>query len=171
MPIKDLPSIFGIRPHDINRVFHEFDAFSPLQTHRNNNLYSTSNKYHGDGCKTNFERCDGNIVMKFKVAKDLSKVSGRKDIVKDIQYKPFKSDQPFGGPGAHNGGRMAFGPDGFLYVGTGDRHRGICGQDNSLLCSVVLRIDGNGKGASGNKVIEPHQVFRLQLFFALCHTL
>ena len=36
MPIKDLPSIFGIRPHDINRVFHEFDAFSPFQTHRNN---------------------------------------------------------------------------------------------------------------------------------------
>ena len=36
MPIKHLPSIFGIRPHDINRVFHEFDAFSPLQTHRNN---------------------------------------------------------------------------------------------------------------------------------------
>ena len=27
-------------------------------------LYSTSNKYHGSGCKTNFERCDGNIVMK-----------------------------------------------------------------------------------------------------------
>jgi hypothetical protein len=36
MPIKHLPSIFGIRPHDINRVFHEFDAFSPLQTHRTN---------------------------------------------------------------------------------------------------------------------------------------
>jgi glucose/arabinose dehydrogenase len=33
-------------------------------------LYSTSNKYHGSGCKTNFEKCDGNIVMKFKVAKN-----------------------------------------------------------------------------------------------------
>jgi len=65
-------------------------------------LYSTSNKYHGSGCKTNFERCDGNIVMKFKVNKDLTKVSGRADIVKDIQYKPFESNQPFGGPGAHN---------------------------------------------------------------------
>ncbi len=30
-------------------------------------VYSTSNKYYGTGCKTNFERCDGNIVMKFKV--------------------------------------------------------------------------------------------------------
>ena len=28
-------------------------------------VYSTSSKYHGDGCKTNFERCDGNIVIKF----------------------------------------------------------------------------------------------------------
>jgi len=66
-------------------------------------LYSTSSKYHGSGCKTNFEKCDGNIVMKFKVSKDLTKVSGRTDIVKDIQYKPFESNQPFGGPGAHNG--------------------------------------------------------------------
>ena len=47
---------------------------------------------------------------------------------------------------------MVFGPDGYLYVGTGDRHRGICGQDNTILCSVVLRIDGNGKGHPKNKV-------------------
>ena len=122
-------------------------------------LYSTSTKYHGDGCKTNFERCDGNIVMKFKVAKDMKSISGRTDIVKDIQYKPFKSNQPFGGPGAHNGGRMAFGPDGYLHVGTGDRHRGVCGQDNTLLCSVVLRIDGNGKGHSKNKVKGDKRIY------------
>jgi len=34
-------------------------------------LYSSSTKYYGDGCKTNFEKCDGNIVMKFKVSEDL----------------------------------------------------------------------------------------------------
>ena len=28
-------------------------------------LYSTSTKYHASGCKTNFEKCDGNIVMSF----------------------------------------------------------------------------------------------------------
>ena len=122
-------------------------------------LYSTSSKYHGSGCKTNFEKCDGNIVMKFKVSKDLTKVSGRTDIVKDIQYKPFESNQPFGGPGAHNGGRMAFGPDGYLYVGTGDRHRGICPQDNTLLCGVVLRIDGNGKGHPDNKVKGDSRIY------------
>ena len=62
--------------------------------------YSTSTKYHGSGCKTNFEKCDGNIVMRFNVSKDLKSVSNRTDIVKDIQYKPFESNQPFGGPGA-----------------------------------------------------------------------
>jgi glucose/arabinose dehydrogenase len=83
---------------------------------------------------------------------DLTKVSDRTDIVKDIQYKPFESNQPFGGPGAHNGGRMAFGPEGYLWVGTGDRHRGVCPQDNSLVCGVVLRIDADGKGHPKNKI-------------------
>ena len=34
MPIKHLPSIFGMRPLDINRVFHELDAFAPLVSQR-----------------------------------------------------------------------------------------------------------------------------------------
>ena len=80
-------------------------------TSKNRRIYvaSTSNKYHGDGCKTNFERCDGNIIMRFVVSKDMKSVSERTDIVKDIQYKPFESDHPFGGPGAHNGNRLRFG--------------------------------------------------------------
>ncbi len=49
-------------------------------------VYSTSNKYHGDGCQTNFDKCDGNIVMRFKVSDDLTSVSDRTDIVTDIQY-------------------------------------------------------------------------------------
>jgi glucose/arabinose dehydrogenase len=122
-------------------------------------LYSTSNKYHGDGCKSNFERCDGNIVMKFTVSKDFKSLSNRTDIVKDIQFKPFKSDQPFGGPGAHNGGRIRVGPDGYLWVGTGDRHRGICPQDNSLICGVVLRIDGDGNGHPKNKIKADKRIY------------
>ncbi len=113
-------------------------------------VYSTSNKYYGDGCKTNFEKCDGNIVMRFKVSDDLKSVSDRTDIVKDIQYKPFKSNQPFGGPGAHNGGRLRVGPGGYLWVTGGDRHRGICPQDGKLLCGKVLRIDGDGNAHPDN---------------------
>ena len=113
-------------------------------------VYSTSTKYHGSGCKTNFEKCDGNIVMRFKVSSDLKKVSDRTDIVKDIQYKPFESNQPFGGPGAHNGGRLRIGPGGYLWVAGGDRHRGVCPQDGKLLCGKVLRIDGDGNAHPDN---------------------
>lgn len=113
-------------------------------------VYSSSTKYHGDGCKTNFEKCDGNIVMKFKVSDDLKTVSNRTDIVTDIQYKPFMSDQPFGGPGAHNGGRLRMGPGGYLWVTGGDRHRGVCPQDGNLLCGKVLRIDGDGNAHPEN---------------------
>ena len=117
-------------------------------------VYSSSTKYHGSGCKTNFEKCDGNIVMRFKVSDDLKSVSNRTDIVTDIQYKPFESNQPFGGPGAHNGGRLRIGPGGFLWVTGGDRHRGICPQDGQLLCGKVLRIDGDGNAHPGNNPPE-----------------
>ena len=113
-------------------------------------VYSSSDKYRGSGCKTNFEKCDGNIVMRFTVSDDLKSVSNRTDIVTDIQYKPFNSNQPFGGPGAHNGGRLRIGPGGFLWVTGGDRHRGICPQDGSLLCGKVLRIDGDGNAHPDN---------------------
>ncbi len=113
-------------------------------------LYSSSNKYHGDGCKTNFEKCDGNIVMKFKVSDDLKSVSDRTDIITDIQYKPLESDQPFGGPGAHSGGRLRIGPEGYLWVTGGDRHSGICPQDPQLLCGKILRVDGDGNAHPDN---------------------
>jgi aldose sugar dehydrogenase len=117
-------------------------------------VYSSSTKYHGDGCKTNFEKCDGNIVMRFKVGDDMISVSDRADIVTDIQYKPLESNQPFGGPGAHNGGRLRVGPGGYLWVTGGDRHRGICPQDGSLLCGKVLRIDMDGNAHPDNNPPE-----------------
>lgn len=124
-------------------------------------VYSSSDKYFGSGCKTNFEKCDGNIVMRFTVAEDLKTVSERTDIVTDIQYKPFESNQPFGGPGAHNGGRIRIGPGGYLWVAGGDRHRGICPQDGQLLCGKVLRIDGEGNAHPDN---NPPQGFDKRIY-------
>ena len=120
---------------------------------KNRRIYvaSTSDKYHGSGCKTNFEKCDGNIIMRMEVSKDMKSVSNRVDIVKDIQYKPFESDHPFGGPGAHNGNRLRFGPEGYLWATTGDRHRGVVPQSPKLLGGNVLRIDTDGKAHPGNK--------------------
>jgi len=123
-------------------------------------LYSASSKYMGAGCKKdNYDSCFGNIVMKMTVAKDFKSVSNRVDIVKDIQFKPFKSDQPFGGPGAHNGGRMAMDKDGYLWVGTGDRHMGIGPQSPDLIAGKVLRIDSDGNAHPGNKFKGDKRVY------------
>lgn len=92
-----------------------------------------------------------NRVMKFKVAEDFSSVSDRTDIVEDIPFKLKDSNHPFGGPGAHNGGRIRFNPgDGYLYVTTGDNHNSELPQSPTKLGGKVLRIDGDGKGAAEN---------------------
>ena len=52
-----------------------------------------------------------NRVIRLAVAADWSRVSERIDIVPDIA---FKDARRVGGPGAHSGGRLRFGPDGYL---------------------------------------------------------
>ena len=92
-----------------------------------------------------------NRVLRFNVSADGTKLSDRKDIVSDIPYKVAPSDHPFGSSGAHNGGRLRFGPsDGFLYVTTGDTHNGEVPQSPTRIGGKVLRIDREGKAAPGN---------------------
>ena len=51
----------------------------------------------------------------------------------------------------HEGGRLAFGPDGMLYAGTGETYytRGIA-QDQANLGGKILRITPEGRPAPGN---------------------
>lgn len=96
-----------------------------------------------------------NRLMRLVVNDDMTEVSDRTDIVDDVPYKMAASDHPFGGPGAHNGGRVRFNPgDGYLFLTTGDNHNEEVPQSPTLMGSKVLRIDTDGNAAPENNPPE-----------------
>jgi glucose/arabinose dehydrogenase len=67
-------------------------------------------------------------------------VVGRSDIVTGMPYST----------GRHSGCRPRFGPDGFLWVGTGDAAINTTPQNDDSLGGKVLRIDREGMAAPDN---------------------
>jgi glucose/arabinose dehydrogenase len=89
-----------------------------------------------------------NRVVRLTLSADATSVANRTDIIEDIAYK--QSGNGAGSAGAHSGGVVRFGPDGFLWVTSGDNHNATLPQDLKRLGGKVLRVNRDGTAAAGN---------------------
>lgn len=74
-------------------------------------------------------------VVRWKLSDDLTSMSDRNDII---------TGMPSNTSGRHSGCRLAFGADGYLWVGTGDAAQGTNPQDPKSLGGKILRVDRDG---------------------------
>lgn len=84
-------------------------------------------------------------VVRWKVNAGVTALENRKDIITDI---------PSNDGGRHSGCRIAFGPDGYLWIGTGDSAQNGLNpqtpQNPKSLGGKILRVDRDGKAAPDN---------------------
>lgn len=78
-----------------------------------------------------------NVVERYKLEND--RLTEKKVIIAGIAGAPN-----------HDGGRIAFGPDGYLYITTGDAEKSNLAQDTKSLNGKILRITDDGGIPSDN---------------------
>jgi aldose sugar dehydrogenase len=82
-----------------------------------------------------------NRVVRFTLAADGASFTARRDIVTAL---------PYANGGRHSGCRPRFGPDGQLWIGTGDAAIGTHPQNLASLGGKVLRVTRDGAASTGN---------------------
>jgi aldose sugar dehydrogenase len=85
-----------------------------------------------------------NRVVRWVLSADGTQLTDRRDIVTAL---------PYANGGRHSGCRPRFGPDGQLWIGTGDAALGTLPQDLQSLGGKVLRVTRDGAAAPGNPTI------------------
>lgn len=80
-----------------------------------------------------------NLVERWQLAPEGTTASRDRIIVGDIPVAQF-----------HNGGRIRFGPDGMLYIGTGDARVPESSQDQNSLAGKILRVTPEGQVPADN---------------------
>lgn len=79
-------------------------------------------------------------IVRWRLSDNIDALEDRKDIV---------TGMPSNVSGRHSGCRMAFGPDNYLWVGTGDSATdGSIPQDPKSLGGKILRVDRDGEAAT-----------------------
>lgn len=89
---------------------------------------------------------DGETVYAYLTAEDDNRIV-RFPLAQPSQVEPVLTGIPKAS--IHNGGRIAFGPDGFLYAGTGDTGDTSLAQDPDSLGGKVLRMTLDGEPVPG----------------------
>jgi len=91
-------------------------------------------------------------------------VSGNPDVANTTETLILDVPQPFSN---HNGGQIAFGLDGYLYISMGDGGDAAHGQPRTELLGSILRIDVDGASPYAIPSTNPyagHQTFRQELW-------
>lgn len=80
-----------------------------------------------------------NRVERWQLSSDGKSASSDRIIIDDIPAALY-----------HNGGRLRFGPDGMLYIGTGDAREPQISQDVDSLAGKILRLTPDGQVPTDN---------------------